>query len=466
MGSLFALILLVYDEASVTQIIVSCNAFIYLVICWNRFSSHPKDVLEIDTVYLVFFGIYHILPIAVYSLTGIYGDTRLDRIVAFCFMLSLLGFAAGFYSSLWSKVILIFPRLAGTWRAWEPRLAAGFLIAFGIVLLYLLVTTVGLAIYTEAVYVDVYAAESGKGIFSVGLIFISVGLLTLYIASTSDKKMSWLAIIVFVACVLLSFRMGRRRQVLELGIGLLAIRHFYIKPVRTKVLLIGAIAILPVFVMIGQARAYLSGGIDAMVEYVKYNFSVDELQYVTGEPETVALALRETVWYMEGDEYRYGRTFVEAFEILVPLSINAERPLAPSEWFVRIYDPNVADKGGGYSYALIAEGYLNFGLLGVFAVFFVEGLFLRTLIEYRKRAPDNKGRGLLYAVVLTATISLLRGDFASLLKANIVSAVLPTLIVVLWLSRHPSLYGEALAGTGKLKGFKTTMPRLPGFKRS
>jgi hypothetical protein len=136
------------------------------------------------------------------------------------------------------------------------------------------------------------------------------------------------------------------------------------------------------------------------------------------------------------ESFWLGRTFLEAFEILIPLPLHPSRPIAPSQWFVNLIDPKVAAAGGGYSYALLAEGYLNFGILGVAAVSFVEGIAVRGAVAYRRLVPRSKSRILVYAMAVSLAIMMIRGDFASLLKAGIVSSTLPAICVAAWLGRR------------------------------
>ena len=100
---------------------------------------------------------------------------------------------------------------------------------------------------------------------------------------------------------------------------------------------------------------------------------------------------------------------------------------------------------GTYSYALLAEGYLNFGILGAAAVTFAEGVVLRALVSYRGAAPASKGRALIYAVALASTVILIRGDFANLLKAGIIGAGVPAIIAAAWLGRRPGPAGARVA---------------------
>jgi hypothetical protein len=110
--------------------------------------------------------------------------------------------------------------------------------------------------------------------------------------------------------------------------------------------------------------------------------------------------------------------------------------LAPSEWFVNLIDPGVAAAGGGYSYALLAEGYLNFGILGAMVTSFLEGIVVRAVVTYRRLFPSSRSRILIYAIAVSLIVMMIRGDFATLLKGGIVGLVLPTALIAAWLGRR------------------------------
>jgi oligosaccharide repeat unit polymerase len=183
-------------------------------------------------------------------------------------------------------------------------------------------------------------------------------------------------------------------------------------------------------------------------------FSADDLWRILSELQVITLSTSETAQLVPSREgYRYGATYLEAFEILIPQAIKPNRPLSPSQWFVWTRDASKASRGGGYSYSLIAEGYLNFGYFGVAMVSFLQGIFVAALVAYRRENPMSRGRMLLYAVCIMAMISTVRGDFASLLKSYWVIYGIPALLSAWWLARMPvrqahPLRSRAVRGAG------------------
>lgn len=173
-----------------------------------------------------------------------------------------------------------------------------------------------------------------------------------------------------------------------------------------------------------------------MLEHVQTQFTMDDVWRVMSELQVVTESTSETAQIIPMKQpYRYGTTYLEAFEILIPLAIKPERPLAPGQWFVWTRDAAKAARGGGYSYSLIAEGYLNFGYFGVGLVSFLQGMFIAALVAWRRANPTSRSRTLLYAVCVMALISMVRGDFATLLKSYGVIYGLPALAAAWWLAR-------------------------------
>jgi hypothetical protein len=309
----------------------------------------------------------------------------------------------------------------------------------GATLVALLVRSIGIDTLTESEYARAYEATAGLGLLAGGLMLLQLGLVALYLTMAAPgRRTPVLPWVLFAVLALLVLRTGRRRIVLETLLALLVAHHFYVRRVRLRTLVVAGAASLLTFAVVGLARAYLAEGFGGILTRLADEFGVADIVRLMVEPVTVLLAMTETMSQVPGQEpFWLGRTFVEAFEILIPLPLHPDRPLAPSQWFVNLIDPTIAAAGGGYSYALLAEGYLNFGILGVAMVSFVEGIVVRGIVAYRRTFPVGQSRVFFYAVAVSLTIMMIRGDFATLLKAGIVGLVVPSLLIGAWLGRRP-----------------------------
>jgi hypothetical protein len=429
------------SDVTLTALVIS-----YLIALWYRCARHPSDLLEMDTMFLVFFGIYVVLPIVAFLVGSAADDvpTFFDLIAHFDSGVIVVGLAAlfsflvGYSSAIGPALARLVPRADSAWRPTEGLTISATLLLAGATLVAILVRIIGIDTLIESEYARAYEATAGLGLLAGGLMLIEIGLVVLHLTlAERGGRTPILPWILFAVLALLMLRIGRRRIVLEAGLALLVAHHFYVRRVRLRTLVVAGAASLLTFAVVGLARAYLAEGFGGVLTRLADEFGVGDIVRLMAEPVTVLLALTETMNQVPAQEpFWLGRTFVEAFEILVPLPIHPDRPLAPSQWFVNLIDPTIAAAGGGYSYALLAEGYLNFGVLGAAIVSFAEGVVVRGIVTYRRLFPSGQSRCLVYAVAVSLTIMMIRGDFASLLKAGIVGLVVPAVLVGGWLGRR------------------------------
>jgi oligosaccharide repeat unit polymerase len=436
------------DVLSPVDIWLTVLLIAYSAALWYRCATHPRDLVEMDTVFLVFFGMYVVLPVVAFFWLAVGEVPRfiglvlhLESGIIGVALTALFAFLFGYSSPAGPALAGLMPRADGDWTRGEGLAISSGLLVLGTALVGTLVGTVGVETLVESAYARGYEAIAGLGVLASGVMLAQTGLVVLYLTPTErSRRAPILPWILFSVFALLMLRIGRRRVVLETILALLVAHHFSTRRIRLRTLVIGAALALPVFAAVGLARAYLAEGFGSILTRLVEQFGLDELVNLMAEPVTVLLALTETIYQVPAQEpFWLGRSFVDAFEILIPLPLHPERPIAPSQWFVNLIDPGIAAAGGGYSYALLAEGYLNFGILGVAAVAFVEGIVVRAAVTYRRLAPFSKSRILVYAVVVSLTIMMIRGDFASLLKAGIVGSLVPAVFVAAWLGRRRRL---------------------------
>jgi hypothetical protein len=250
------------------------------------------------------------------------------------------------------------------------------------------------------------------------------------------NKEPLLVYIVYIVFALLIFRVGRRRIALETGIGLLTLRHFYYKPTRWRILIILALILLPVMAVVGRARAFLNQGLQGMTDYARYEFSLENVPDALTDTITVPLSLEVTTRQIPDSEpYRWGSTLRDAVINLIPQAIYPNRPQTAGTWMAWTHNPSAAATGAGFGFSLLAEGYMNFGYIGVFLFLWVECVYVRALVEYRRSMPNSQGRVLLYAVLMTLSIQLVRTDVGGLLKYF--TLFLPAFFVAMWLGQTP-----------------------------
>ena len=450
-----ALVLALPGGLNASDITLSALVIAYLVVLWYLCSRHPDDLVEMDTLFFAFLGIYVLLPIVAFVIWQAIGDVppfihlvgHFESGIVIVAAAALLSFLLGYWSAIGPAFAKLMPRADGVWSRSEGLVISWGLLLLGTALVTILVGMVGLETLTESQYARGYEAISGLGILAGGLMLVQLGLVVLYLTVAGrDRRAPVIPWILFAVLALLMLRIGRRRVVLEIGLALVVAHHFYVRRIRFRTLAVGGVASLLVFAAVGLARAYLAEGFGGILTRLVDEFGPSEVLRLMAEPVTVLLALTETMYQIPGQEpFWMGRSFVDAFEILIPQPLHPNRPLGPSQWLVNMIDPDIAAAGGGYSYALLAEGYLNFGILGATAVSFLEGMIVRGVVVYRRQCPSSKSRILVYAIAASLTVLMIRGDFASLLKAGIVGLTVPAVLIAAWLGRRrpaPTSTGE------------------------
>lgn len=447
-----AMLLLVRTPDMLAQWILVGSILVFIALC-RELEFRRREFVSLESLFLAVFALYALLPFVLMALCGrtdfldvevptyYMDDSAFNTATLLCVLSSVLGLYAGLISK--SKTVRPLDlKMDGEWDGRESGVVAAAIIFVGATLLWVLVQKVGLSTYLGTEYVQVYQAEAGLGIYAAGVYVLPLGFLLLLLRDADRMKAVVVPIVplVFLAIYALAvFRIGRRRYVLEVGIAALLIAHYYLRRVKIRELVAAMLVLLLIFGVIGQARALMAQGFEGMYFEARERFGPDTILHSIDDTQVVPLTVSETAALVPSlQPFKFGLSYLEAFEVLVPVSLYPTRPLASGQWFVWAYDPLTAARGGGYSYSMIAEGYLNFGYLGPFIVYFFIGRLLRGMEEFRRRAPQSKSRMLVYAIASVLLISLLRGDAAGLLK-TFVGVYVPALLAARWLGRRAPL---------------------------
>jgi hypothetical protein len=426
-------------------VLVACFGLLWTVMTGNDL----REPLEIDKIYLGFFGMYCVLPFVLAALNPDRLDTSiLDPATVMCVSASMIGLMVGSRLSGASRLERFVARYDHPWRKREALIAGALLTLAGGALLALLFLQVGLSTYLSSQYVDSYAAETGKGYLSAGIFILRIGSLVLLLAALDyRKRLPLFPILLFLGVFLFYLRVGRRGVVLSGGLAVLIILHFHYRSLKYKTLITMACVGIVLFMAVAHARAYAAGGWDGMMVGLKDDFVLEDAWLSMQEINTVPMAIHEMTEYMPSQApYLYGRSYWEAFQILIPLELYPDRPLGSAQWFAWYHDPRLAAKGGGFAFSLIAEGYINFGYFGAFLVGLVQGAFLKMLVQLRRNNPFSKSRLLVYACVGMQVFFLIRGDIGALMKLGLIVG-LPTVAMAMFLGRHAQAEPPAAAMT-------------------
>lgn len=136
-------------------------------------------------------------------------------------------------------------------------------------------------------------------------------------------------------------------------------------------------------------------------------------------------------------EYKYGTSLLSVFVSPIPRTLWPEKPVLylGKEIGKKIY--RVGDRvNTGIPPGLIAELYLNFGLLGILSGMALFGIFLGGLYSAMKHYPvANDGHILLYAILVVFSAIVILGSSFSQGIIAILQLYLPSVLINKHLSR-------------------------------
>src|SRR6185312_9188130 len=134
-------------------------ATIFAGVATERFADRPRELLELDKLFIFTVGAYTVLPMLVGCFfPGIGFDDYLQQPALWCTLLAIAGFGTGFKVAPTRLLTRILPARDLPWREGEASLFAFALIGIGILLLFILVQQVGVSTYFQSDYIEGYAA--------------------------------------------------------------------------------------------------------------------------------------------------------------------------------------------------------------------------------------------------------------------------------------------------------------------
>lgn len=194
---------------------------------------------------------------------------------------------------------------------------------------------------------------SGNGVL-IYLNMLSIpGCFILYESNVRNKKKGIWAFIV-ISCLIMLLT-GSRAKIMEVVVGMLLVRNHYIPVNGKKILKVAIIAVLGVSIF-GAVRAIMSGQDVTFLWSLIGVMSVTDINF-----NNVLNAFPKYV------PFQYGDTYFMNFLVLLP----GTQPDF-TMWVKTSLKQNFA--GGGTTPSILGEGYINFGIPGIFITMLVIGL--------------------------------------------------------------------------------------------
>jgi oligosaccharide repeat unit polymerase len=134
--------------------------------------------------------------------------------------------------------------------------------------------------------------------------------------------------------------------------------------------------------------------------------------------------------------WQLGRNYLDAAVQWVPRQIWDNKPRVADNELVHTIDPidYPPNTTAGFSFSIIGEPYLNFGIAGVAAELIIFGMAWRLLYEWFRRDPSNASVAVIYALCWPYLLVYMRGSIGADYYRQLLSVV-PALLIVLLVNR-------------------------------
>lgn len=329
-------------------------------------------------------------------------------------------------------------------------LGAGLVVAW--------IVTTGISTLLAASYADTYLHEEGKGVLVSGWYFMQLAI-AYCVARAADfrrrgvrvPRIFTVASAVMLALFLVNTLLGRRGQLVWTGVAAALCLH--VSGVRIRRLSIGAaLALVMVYgfalegyrTELGQGAEERLDAARAGLERVDNPFVIPELEGVFANLAILVAERPPLIRYP-------GESWVNAFLIMIPKPLYADRPTALSQRYVMWASPSFAREGGGYAFNTTGEGFVNLGHPGaVLQVFvFTAAFFFLPLVACVARHRGALSRA--FAACLSSfAYNQYRGELASMLKIAVMFAL--AAFLALLLTEVVALVLERFAGRDPARG--------------
>jgi len=410
------------------------------------------DSLEPLIVFVLFYTFFVLpLPIRAYVTNIIEGSVTpyMDELYPYLpssVLLSTIGLLILFivYHSKLVYILAIKIPLPPAVTPKGSRFAFLFLMGLSILLCYLLSLPLG---GVMSLFLKGYAASAelfGKGYLAICFPWAFIAILFLLQRYALYHKIIDIAAfcVFFASMVFIQLVMGNRSLIITMALATFFFVHYSIRRFRAwEIFFFGLLAFITLSIY-GLLRSSFYEGIDFFITNTKKSFVniIESGQLIRSMFYTITIG--EFVVPFEtfpqmirtvGHEIQplFGLSFIRAPIYYIPQVIFPDRPLPLSNWYMKTFYGNEFGLHQGRQFFFLAEGYLNFGIPGVFMVMAIWGIFLGVLRVYKNLADGEPGALLIYAVTLAFIFRAIAGDFTSLVVGFPTQNLVPALIGLL-----------------------------------
>lgn len=321
-------------------------------------------------------------------------------------------------------------------------LAGYFLLILGVFLFFILSLPYGgpIGVILQGYAVTEIFSENPLLASSISIISTSSIILLCEYVQSHKKKYLFISIIIIISTILLQIILARRSEIAVWSLMYIVFYSILVKHVSLKKILPVILVGFMFLNLLGFARQanYESIGTFTTSFSEQYNnlendksgmfYTITTGQFVIPY-ETVPMLMDKLSY----SEMKYGTTLFDIILQWVPRSIWADKGYGNGVWYYRkYYDPNGLPNEGR-QFFFLAEGYLNFGLIGIFLWSVLWGFFWKNislLIKFQNRISILTAY--LYASYTASMLTLIASDsigiFVAFIKTKLLWFVLGYLI--------------------------------------
>jgi len=399
-------------------LLTSIGVFIVAVLSVGAYAVLGKKARFSDPIlqFLFFFALFILpLPIRAYGTLNIEGDITehlpellpyIPEAVFLC-ALGMVGFTFAYYSNFASRIGHSVPQIRPG-KNW--KMAFIFLASLSVCLLTLLARSSGGLLNFILLGYTATAEMIGKGYLAAGFPWLFVASMFLLYGYAREKKKKYLF---YFACamainVAIQVVMARRSMLLYFGLSVWLFWQHAVRPVRMRYLIAGGLVCFIALNLVGKLRGGSADDVSNLVSnnaqaWEKSADDSDTFFYTltTGQfvvPFETFPQMIESVGNSVNPEF--GFTYLRAPLQVIPQALYPSRPLPLANWYVMRFYGSGYEFNEGRQFFFLSEGYLNFGVIGVFLTMIAWGYFLGALHHYRIASHGSPASLLVYSLTV------------------------------------------------------------------
>lgn len=227
-----------------------------------------------------------------------------------------------------------------------------------------------------------YIIFESSFIFGTGFEWLLLGAIILVVFGIkySSKLILMCGGILYITTVVILLKIGARGIIISSILFGAVLYNYLIKKISNRIAILGILIGISIAQYYALARFYLPQGLFYAL-YKTYKGIVQNpnliLPWAANEFRMPAMSLMEILQYADTTRV-YGASYLGAISRIFPFVSRLFNKIIfnPSIWRLETFYPDILAQGGGLGFSPVAEGYLNFGILGVVLHLFLYGFII------------------------------------------------------------------------------------------